>query len=116
RIADLARDLEPVFFGRDTARTARHDRQSRFVHRATRFDLVAHQPNHVRGWSNELDVASLADLSEVSRLGEEAVARMDRIDVEDLSGADDGRNVEITLRRGRWPNARRFISEPHVQR
>src|SRR5689334_7805338 len=86
------------------------------MHRATCFDFVAHQANHVRRWSDELDVASLADLSEVSRLGEKPVARMNRIDVEDLRGADDGGNVEIALRGRRWSNARCFVGETDVQR
>src|SRR5678816_4614234 len=41
---------------------------------------------------------------------------MNRIDVEYLSGADDGGNVEITLRGRRWSNARGFVGEANVQR
>src|SRR3954447_1258463 len=41
---------------------------------------------------------------------------MNRIDVEDLSGADDGGNVEITLRGRRWSNTCGFVGEAHVQR
>src|SRR6185369_573917 len=41
---------------------------------------------------------------------------MNRIDVEDLSGADDGGDVEITLRGRRWSNARGFVGEANVQR
>ncbi len=40
---------------------------------------------------------------------------MDRVDVEDLRGADDGRNVEITLRRRSWSNTRRFVGKPDVE-
>src|SRR4029079_15561949 len=41
---------------------------------------------------------------------------MNRIDVEYLSRADDGGNVEITLRGRRWSNTRGFVGEAHVQR
>src|SRR6185369_13996802 len=83
-ITNLARNLAAFFFRRNAAGAARHDRQARFVHRTARFDLVAHQTNDVRRWSNKLDVARFADLSEVRRLGQESVARMNRVDVEDL--------------------------------
>src|SRR6476646_6276514 len=86
------------------------------MHRAACFDLVTHESNDVRGWSNKLDVARFADLGEVSRLGEKPVAGMNRIDVEDLGGADDGGNVEITLRGRRWSNAGCFVGEADVQR
>src|SRR6185436_19977822 len=115
-ISDLARDFSTFFFRRHFAWTTRHDGQTRLVHRAARFNLVAHQTNDVCRWSNKLDVARFTDLSEVRRLGEKSVTRMDRIDVEDLSGADDGGNVEITLRGRRWSNTRRFVGETDVQR
>src|SRR5262249_17220467 len=63
------------------------------LHRAPRGDLLAHQLNHIRPWPDEFDVASLANLGEICRLSQKTIARMDGIDVEDFSGADDGRNV-----------------------
>src|SRR5690349_5095873 len=65
RKTDLPREFQTFFFGSDCVRTAGHDRQPSFVHHAARFDLVAHHANHVRGWTDELDVARLADLGEV---------------------------------------------------
>src|SRR5215217_940602 len=41
---------------------------------------------------------------------------MNRIDVEDLSRADDCRNVQVALRRRRWSNARGFIGETDMKR
>jgi hypothetical protein len=41
---------------------------------------------------------------------------MNRIDVEDFRGADDGGDVQITLRGGRWSNTGCFVSEPNVKR
>src|SRR5215212_2576054 len=41
---------------------------------------------------------------------------MNRIDVENLGGADDGGNVEITLRGRCWSDARCFVSETDMQR
>src|SRR5215213_3601657 len=115
-VTNLAREPESFFFRSDTVRASRHDRQPRFMHRATRFDLVAHEANHVCRWSDELDVAGFADLSDVSRFGEKPVAGMNRIDVENLCGADDGGNVEIALRGRSGPNARGLVGEADVQR
>src|SRR5690242_13153149 len=41
---------------------------------------------------------------------------MNRVDVEDLGRADDGGNVEITLRGRRWSNAGGFVGKTNVQR
>ena len=41
---------------------------------------------------------------------------MDRVDVEDLSRADDRGNVQITLRGRCWSNAGGFVGEANVQR
>jgi hypothetical protein len=41
---------------------------------------------------------------------------MNRVDIEDLSGADDGGNVEITLRGRCWSNASGFVGKTNVQR
>src|SRR5215212_3512223 len=41
---------------------------------------------------------------------------MNRIDVEDLSRADDCRNVQVALRRRRWSNARGFIGKTDMKR
>src|ERR1041384_1357749 len=41
---------------------------------------------------------------------------MNRVDVEDLSRADDRGNVQVTLRGRRWSNAGGFVGETDVQR
>src|SRR3954466_2913893 len=79
---NFANDLQRFTFRGNRFRTARCDRHARSLHRATRFDLVTHQANDLRSWPNELDVAGFADFSEVSGLSEEAIARMNSVDVE----------------------------------
>src|SRR6185369_16495631 len=51
------------------------------LHRRARFGFVSHQLNGRGAGTDELDVASLADFSEIGVLGQEPVARMDRINV-----------------------------------
>src|SRR5262245_66146677 len=41
---------------------------------------------------------------------------MDRVDVEDFCGADNGGNIEITLRGRRGTDANGFVCKPDVQR
>ena len=58
--------------------------------------------------ADELDLAVAADLGEVGVLRQEAVAGMDGLDVGDLGGADDARDVQVALGgrrpgRCRWP-------------
>src|SRR5262245_27241871 len=52
--------------------------------------LVPHQPDRLGAGADELDVARLADLGQVARLGQEPVAGMDRVGASHLGGADDG--------------------------
>ena len=65
---------------------------------------------------DELDVAGLADLGEVRALGQEPVARVDRVGAGDLRRADDRRHVEVALGRPRRPDADVLVGEPDVQR
>ena len=57
-----------------------------------------------------------ARLGELRVLGEEAVARMNRVGAGDLGGGDDARNLEVRVARGRRADADIVIREAHVQR
>ena len=56
----------------------------------------------------------LEDLGEAGVLGEEAVARMDRVGAGDLAGGDDRRDVEVALARRRRADADALVGEPHM--
>ena len=49
-------------------------------------------------------------------LGEKSVARMNRIDIADFSGAHDAIDFEVALRAGRCADANGFVCKLHVQR
>jgi len=93
--ADLARkwparqSLIPELSG---SREQSARRRPSIARRASNF--LAHQLDNVRARADEFDVAGFADFGEVGRLSQKAVARMDRINVEDLGRADDRGNVE----------------------
>src|SRR5581483_1704759 len=67
-ITDLVRELNPFLFGLNRAFAARKNRDASLFHRIPGRNFFAHQPDHLRAWSDEFDVAGLANLSEVSRL------------------------------------------------
>ena len=116
RKSNLARQSQPFGFRRYRFRTARKHRQAGFRHRASSFNLVAHQTNDVRRRANELDIAGGADFGKVGRLGQEPVTWMNRVDVENFCGTDDGGNIQVTLSGRRRANACCFIGKAHMKR
>jgi len=66
--------------------------------------------------ADEHEAGTLHLLGEVGVLREKAVARMDRLRVGDLGGADDRRDIEVARGRGRRSDADRFIGELDVLR
>ena len=60
--------------------------------------------------------AALADLGELGVLGEEAVARVDRVRAGDLGRRDDARDVQVAVARRRRADADVLVGEADVQR
>src|SRR5215213_5436952 len=114
--AYLTRQSERFLFVFQRLRAARQDGHARLLHRAARFHLIAHQAYDRGLWANKLNIAGFADFGEVGGFGEEAVAGMDGVHVGYLGGADNGRDVEITLGGRRWPNTVGFVGEANVKR
>ena len=79
-------------------------------------DLVAHQPDVLGRRADEDDAVLLDDLGEVGVLRQEAVARMDGVGAGDLAGRQQGRDVEVALRRRRRADAHALVGEAHVHR
>jgi hypothetical protein len=64
--------------------------------------------------ADERDIVVLEDFGEARVLGQEAVARMQRVGAGDLAGRQQRRHVEIGIARRRRPDAHGFVGEPHV--
>src|SRR5262249_15338574 len=79
RISDSFSCRESLLLRMNGVRTARQNRQAQPIHFAPGSCLVAHHANGFRGWSDEFDAACLTYFGEVGALGEETVARMDRV-------------------------------------
>ncbi len=114
--ANLPRPFLRFFHRSDHAVGAGNDRHSVLLHGGARLFFFAHQPYDIGSRSDELDVTGLADFREVGIFGKQAVAGMDGVHVCDFGRADHRRNVEITLRQLRRPDANRLVGKAHVQR
>ncbi len=78
--------------------------------------LVAHGADHVRGRTDELDLAALADLREAGVLGEESVAGVNGVGLGDFGCRDDAVGLEIAVAAGPRTDAHRLVGKLHVQR
>ena len=114
-IANLAGQRRGFVRRLDRPFTAGKNRYAGGFHRITSRDFLAHQSNDVRSRTDKLDIAGFANLSEVGRLSQKSIAGVNGINVKEFRGADDGRYVQITLRRGSRPDADVFVGETHVQ-
>ena len=59
--------------------------------------LVAHQGHRLVRGADELDLATAANFGEVGVFGQETVARMNRLHVADLGGADHAVDLQIAV-------------------
>src|SRR5688572_8552227 len=103
-------------FGSNRIRTSRQHRHPRGRHGRPRPDLIAHQADDFSGWSNKLNVAGGTNFREVRRLSQKSVARVNSVDVENLSRTDDRRNVQVTLSGRGWADTRGFIGVADMKR
>jgi len=97
-------------------RCAGHDRHVGFLHQLARLQLVAHRPHGRRRRSDERQTGVDDRLCEVRVLGEEAVARMDRVGTAFLRRVDDVVDDEVRLGRRRRPDRVGLVGEADVQR
>src|SRR5205823_876066 len=66
--------------------------------------------------ADELDVAALADFSEVRVLGQKSVTGMNSIDIAHFRRTHNAIDFQITFRAGRGADADRFIRQLNMER
>ncbi len=113
-IADIGGDARCFLVAADRALRTGNGRDSQFLHRDLRRDLVAHQADVFGQRADEGEAVFLHDLGEARALREKSVAGMNRFRAGDFAGRDDLRHVEIALCRGRRADAHAFVGEPHM--
>jgi hypothetical protein len=115
RVADPLGDPERLLRRGDRTGTPGNRRDARLLRRVLRRRLVAHPADRVGRRADPGEADLLEDLREVRVLGEEPVARMDRVGPGDLRRRDERRDVEVGGRGGRRPDADRFVGGFDVQ-
>ena len=107
--------LDGFFRGLRDARRARQDGHARVAHERARALLDAHQPDHVRPRSDELQPGDLAHFREARIFAQETIAGMDGVGPGDLRGADDRWDIQIAAGTLGRTDADGFVGEAHVQ-
>ena len=100
----------------DRAVRARNRRNPERFHRLLGGDLVAHQPDVLGLRADEGDLMSPHDLCKMCVFREKAVTGMDGVRAGDLTGRNNGGNVQIGLRGLRRPHAHAFVRHAHMHR
>jgi hypothetical protein len=117
RIADALRLLlEPGKVRVSKAPAARQHRHARGPRQQARPLLVAHVLDRLRSRADPGETLGLDPLGEARVLGQETVARMNRVDAGRPGGRDHRVHVEIALARGCRPDRHGAIGERHMQR
>ena len=115
RILQFSGDDQRFLFGFNDSAGTGSDGNSGLAHGFTGTGFVAHGAHLFRSGTDKRDIAAFADFSEMDILGEESVARMDRIDIADFGNADDPVNQQITLIGLRRSDTDGLIGEFHRQ-
>jgi hypothetical protein len=92
-----------------------HHRHPGIGQRGPGDDFVAHGPNHLRRWPDEGQPGACAGLGKPAVLGKKPVARMDRLDPVGPGQRDDGRPVQIGVRRCDPGQMIGFVRRAHVR-
>ena len=100
----------------DAPIAAGHRRHASLRRNFARGDLVAHRANGFRARSNEDQPGLLDGFGEESVLGQESVARMDRIDAGAFRGIEDRGDVQIRFRGLRRADVDGLVCELHRER
>ena len=113
RVADLAGDVVRLVDRVDRLDRAGQQRQPGLRHEVARDRLVADLLHHLRPRADERDPLVGADLGEVRILGQEAVARVERVGAGLPRGADQARDVQVAAARRRRADLNRLVGEAH---
>ena len=115
-VADLVGDLDCLFLAREDAEEARDGAHPGRVGELLRLDLVAHCANGVRARTHESDALGLHGLGELGVLGEEAVARVNRLGTCLPNRVHDPVDAQVRVHRRGGAHAHRLVRHGHVRR
>ena len=114
-ITDGAGTLQSFALGGDDLIGAGEDGDLGLLHGLARGAFFAHEACDLGRRADEFDIGGAANFGEVGVLAEQAVAGMDCVDIGDLGGGDDGRDVEVALGGARRANADGLVGKADVE-
>ena len=114
RIADVRGERLGLGDAFERAFRAGDQRQAERRGGALGLDLVAHRPDMLGLGADPDDPVALDDLGELRVFGQEAVAGVDGVGVDDFGGRDDVGDVEIGVGGRRRADAHRLVGQAHV--
>ncbi len=112
--ADLLGGGQGLLLAADRACGAGYYRQAQLHRRGLGLDLVAHDPDVLRGRADEGEAVLLDHLREVGVLGEEAVAGVDGIGPGDLGRGQDRHRVQVGALGGRRADTDALVGQAHM--
>ena len=116
RVADLVGQRQRLGLVLDQPLAAGHDGDAGLLGELAGLVLVAQPPHRLLRRADELDLARAADLGEVGVLRQEAVAGVDGLDVGDLGGADDARDLQVALGGSGRADADGLVGQVQIRR
>ncbi len=108
-VPDFFCGFDGFMFGRDGAIATWRNGDAGFAGIFAGEGFISHFTNGFGRGTDEADVTGLADFGEVGAFREEAVPRVDSVDIADFGGGDDAIDFEITLCAGSWADAYGFV-------
>ena len=97
RKAELVGQRDGLALALDQPLAAGHGGNVDFLGQSPGGVLVAHQGHRLVRGADELDLATAADLGKMGVFGQKTVARMNRLHVADLGGADDPVDLQVAV-------------------
>jgi hypothetical protein len=114
RVANLFRSRQRVlFFLDDAVRSGRGGHTGFFGQRAA-YCFVLQRIHRARTWPDEPNVAVFAYVGEMRVLGEETVARVNRVHICNFCRADDAVDAQVAFAAGTLADANRFVRKLHM--
>src|SRR6056297_2188044 len=116
RIPDFLAQFFRLVQAGHAALAARNAWHTKGFHGVLGSDLVAHDADMFGCGADEGQVMILHYLYEIGVLAQKTVTGVNRLCARHFAGRDDRRNGQVTLSRGRRPDADRFIGHAHMHR
>ncbi len=115
RVTDLGGDLLRFICRLHPFGRAGQNRHARFGHRLPGADLIPHQPHALRRRTDKGNSAIPADFREIGVFRQKPVTGMNGAGVCDFGRADDGLDIEVTMRTGCRADADALIGQLNMQ-